>query len=181
MSKDQPQTTKPDVEDELADLVAYLDGEMDEPSAELMERRLTSDNPLRQRADALDVTWQLLDSLEDVGASGEFAQKTLSSLETIEAAPDSPQDFGTRIKRALFQSGVLHNAIGWLVLAFLLASLGLTIGRLTARPQRANDDVQMLQQLPLLKHYHQYRLLPDADFLQDVSLPAEVDPGEELP
>ena len=55
---------------ELSDLIAYLDGELDDSSVEAIEQRLVMDGPLRKKAESLDKTWQLLETLEEAEASG---------------------------------------------------------------------------------------------------------------
>ncbi|MFN9717365.1 MAG: anti-sigma factor family protein, partial [Planctomycetota bacterium] len=63
---------------QLSELVAYLDGELDEHACESVERQLVANPGLRRYAETLDRTWQLLDSLGDAPASGAFTQKTLA-------------------------------------------------------------------------------------------------------
>jgi anti-sigma factor RsiW len=156
--------------DDLADIVAYLDGEMEEPAIELMERRLVSDDPLRRKADALDQTWHLLDSLDDVSASGEFISRTLSSIDVVDSDTESASQH--RPWTQLFrQNEILPAIIGWVMFGFLLATIGLLTGRVLAQPRRGDNDAQILHQLPVLRNYHQYRIIPDLQFLEDLPLP----------
>src|SRR5229473_2045109 len=60
-------------EDERAELVAYLDGELNEEAAQVLEARLSREPDLRAEAEALKRTWELLDYLprpEPPGGSG---------------------------------------------------------------------------------------------------------------
>lgn len=78
----------------LTKLIAYLDGELPADESEVMERELAAEPALRQAADSLDRTWQMLGALEEASASGEFTKKTLSSIRTISTA-DTPQSLPT--------------------------------------------------------------------------------------
>lgn len=158
-------------DDELADIVAYLDGELDEPAAELMERRLIREDPLRQYADSLDQTWHLLDSLEEVTASGDFASRTLSSLTAIEAEP-TPESIRPAARAGSFLRRIgAPQLVGWTVFGFLIASIGVLTGRSVSQRRHDPTDVEILTNLPVLRSYHHYRVVPDADFLRELSLP----------
>ncbi len=81
-----PRTTGPDPDD--ADLVAYLDGELDEPDARAVEDRLTSDSTARAQAAAFKKTYDLLDYLPKPEPSPDFATRTLTRIQpTFPASP----------------------------------------------------------------------------------------------
>jgi anti-sigma factor RsiW len=150
---------------QLTELVAYLDGELGDAECNRVELQLATDPPLRQYAETLDRTWQLLDSLEDATASGEFTRKTLSSLQTLttdDEAPDqkSIQEKILRIARVpLLQIGL------WAIAGFLGCSAGLLLSRIV-RPAKVNSaDTQILRQLDLLLEYQKIRPVPSAEFL----------------
>src|SRR4051812_16621241 len=65
-------------EEERAELVAYLDGELSGDRARALEARLSLDPTARAEADALKRTWDLLDFLPRPEPSPSFTQKTLS-------------------------------------------------------------------------------------------------------
>src|SRR5579884_2574830 len=65
-------------EEERAELVAYLDGELSGERARAVETRLSLDPAARAEADALKRTWDLLDFLPRPEPSASFTQKTLS-------------------------------------------------------------------------------------------------------
>src|SRR5436309_6760893 len=67
-------------DEERADLVAYLDGELDEQAAQALEARLSSDPHARAEADTLRRTWELLDYLPRTEASTSFTHRTLERL-----------------------------------------------------------------------------------------------------
>src|SRR5438132_9195982 len=67
-------------EQDRDDLVAYLDGELDEDSARQLEAKLTLDPEARAEADALEQTWGLLDYLPRPEPSPSFTHRTLERL-----------------------------------------------------------------------------------------------------
>jgi anti-sigma factor RsiW len=67
-------------EEDRANLVAFLDGELDEPSAQALEAKLGRDPQLRAEADAFKKTWELLDYLPRPEPSPSFTHRTLERL-----------------------------------------------------------------------------------------------------
>src|SRR5947208_397384 len=71
----------PTPEDEpQAELVAYLDGELDERATQELEQQIGRDPQLRARADALKKTWELLDFLPQPEPSASFTSRTLDRV-----------------------------------------------------------------------------------------------------
>jgi anti-sigma factor RsiW len=67
-------------EEDRANLVAYLDGELEEEAAQAFEARLSCEPQLRAEADALQRTWDLLDYLPRPEPSASFTHRTLERL-----------------------------------------------------------------------------------------------------
>src|SRR5437660_9357523 len=67
-------------DEERENLVAYLDGELDEKTAHDLETRLNLDPEARAEADALQQTWGLLDYLPRPEPSVSFTHRTLERL-----------------------------------------------------------------------------------------------------
>src|SRR5436190_8513813 len=67
-------------DEDRENLVAYLDGELDEASAQALESKLSLDPVARAEADALRRTWELLDYLPKPEPSSDFTNRTLSRL-----------------------------------------------------------------------------------------------------
>jgi anti-sigma factor RsiW len=65
------------------ELVAYLDGELDERSARELEQKLQTDPELRQEADTLKRTWELLDFLPQPEPTPTFTSRTLDKLTVL--------------------------------------------------------------------------------------------------
>ena len=184
LKKGSPKKALPAEVEELSDLVAYLDGELDDSSLELIERRLVDDIPLRRSAETLDRTWQLLDTLEDAEASGDFAQKTLASIAAAGAGIDVDAAADTPVLR---KSGGItfpwRPAVSLFAVSFLTSTLTLAITRWNAAAATPDSDRILLQNLDVLKDYSAYRLVPDVQFLRELQLPETIseDTAAEVP
>lgn len=64
--------------DERSNLVAYLDGELNDAQARSIAIKLTQSLTARREVEALSKTWQLLDLLPRPRASEDFTARTLS-------------------------------------------------------------------------------------------------------
>jgi hypothetical protein len=74
-----------------AELVAYLDGELEPAAARRVEARLASDPQARARAAALKKTFDLLDYLPRPEPSTTFTTRTLDRLPALQAAAEKSQ------------------------------------------------------------------------------------------
>src|SRR5688500_14632959 len=73
-------TSSPISDDDRADLVAYLDGELDEEAARLIESKINLDHATRAEVEVLKKTWDLLDYLPRPEPSPNFTHRTLDRL-----------------------------------------------------------------------------------------------------
>ncbi|HEV3387010.1 MAG TPA: hypothetical protein VG097_19485, partial [Gemmata sp.] len=94
--------TAPPADPFEAELVAYLDGELDPTAARKVEARLASDPHARSRAAALKKTFDLLDYLPKPEPSAEFTSRTLDKIPAMQ--PGSPQQSPPQTKPAVTQS-----------------------------------------------------------------------------
>ncbi len=154
----------------LTDLVAYLDGELEDLDSDRVERELVSDAPLRSYAESLDRTWRLLDSLGESTASGEFAQKTLASLNALPFEEDDGKisNRPNSVVRVLFAAPWMKWSL-WCLVGFAGASAGLLASRTLSTPKAESADLQILRQLDLLLDYQKIRPIPDAEFLKSIA------------
>jgi len=112
----------PKLSDEAREeLIAYLDGELDDAGVRAVEERLQRDPQARREAEELKKTWEMLDYLPRSRASGTFTTRTLTQLE-----------FRRRQERKTRRLLRLVGTAGWA--AGLLAA-GLLSFWLTYRPQ----------------------------------------------
>src|SRR5262249_5015809 len=83
-------TTQPPLDDEQReDLVAYLDGELDEEASRALEAKLSLDLAVRVEADQLRRTWELLDYLPRAEPSPSFTHRTLDRVSALRPAKPS--------------------------------------------------------------------------------------------
>src|SRR4051812_2241884 len=78
-------------DDEKAELVAYLDGELDEAATQAIEAKLATDVEARAELEALKQTWGMLDYLPKATPSPNFTNRTLERL-TLEDISKSASD-----------------------------------------------------------------------------------------
>ncbi len=76
--------TAPPADPFEAELVAYLDGELEPTAARKVEARLASDPQARSRATALKKTFDLLDYLPKPEPSAEFTSRTMDKLPALQ-------------------------------------------------------------------------------------------------
>lgn len=155
---------------QLAEIVAYLDGELGDAESHQVERQLAGDAPLRIYAESLDRTWRLLDSLGETTASGEFTQKTLASLQTQPADDDDRPARRSLVQRMRSAASLpLLRLALWTTAGFVGCSIGLLFSRIQRTPQSESADIQILQHLDLLQEYQKIRPVPGAEFLNQLA------------
>lgn len=153
--------TTPLSPDQRAELVAYVDGELDEAATHEMERVLSKSAEARHEVDMLGRTFALLDTLPRPGASDEFTAKTLATLRAEQAALPWPQQNWYRNVRRGAVVAV------WLVGLALSASLGYyAANRLV--PHVPPKDRQMIQELPVIEKLDSYSDVHDIGFLREL-------------
>ncbi|MEZ6059252.1 MAG: hypothetical protein R3C19_02710 [Planctomycetaceae bacterium] len=172
MSEPRIDNSEDPFDEQLTEVVSYLDAELDDTAMSAVELRLLKDASLREYADSLDRTWQLLDSLEEVSASDHFAKKTMVSISTAAtrehmSASEPRVTLVQSISRNVRRTGM----VPWFLAGVLGAWLGLTIGRSFQDSQSPETDRAILENLDLLKNYPQYRVLPDVEALRQLQLP----------
>jgi anti-sigma factor RsiW len=154
---------------QLTELVAYLDGELDEVESTRLERQLATDPPLRGYAESLDRTWQLLDNLGEATASGEFTQKTLASLEVISDDGNDTTSRASAKQPSMLSKIPTTKILLWTIAGFVGCSIGIQMAHTGQNAKKDSEDVQILRQLDLLKDFPKLYPIPDAEFLKQVS------------
>ncbi len=100
---------------EDAELIAYLDGELDLAEARAVEARLARDSVARSKAEAYKKTFDLLDFLPRTEPSADFATKTLTKLlPVIEAdSPPAPSPSSSDATRVHLPSTPSQSAVAF--------------------------------------------------------------------
>ena len=84
MERDPNQADQTDGPESLNEqLVAYLDGELDDEASRRIEERLTSDSTLRDQLGRLERTWDALDKLERVEVDEDFTRTTIEMVALV--------------------------------------------------------------------------------------------------
>jgi anti-sigma factor RsiW len=140
------------------DLVAYLDGELDDASVQQIEQVLAQSNVARHEVDMLARTWDLLGTLPQPRASAEFTRKTVSALAVKPPPPPLSQQPWYKATR---RTGIFG---GWVIGLTLSAWLGFMI---TASwvPNEADD---LIDDLPVVQNFEKYTEAGSVEFLQQL-------------
>lgn len=140
------------------DLVAYLDGELDESRSGQIDQVLARSEVARHEVEALARTWELLDVLPRVAAPSDFAETTMTSLKVAETrTPITEQPWFDYVRRG----GVVAV---WAAALSISAAVGFQI---TSR-WVPNPHEEVLRDLPLLEKLHQYEDVKDVEFLRQL-------------
>lgn len=129
-------------------LVAYLDGELDETVTQEIEQVLSVSEVARHEVDMLSRSWDMLNALPTHRASGEFTERTVSSMRAAE-------DKGPRIPTEL----LYRNARRGAVLAVWIAILSVCgyVGFAATRHWIPNDSDDLLDDYDVMNNLDKYR------------------------
>jgi anti-sigma factor RsiW len=148
-------------DDDRAELVAYLDGEVTGQAARAIEAKLSLDARWRAEAESLKRTWDLLDFLPRPEPTADFTERTLSKLEPI--------------RRPAGAAGATSPGFRWLLVgawaaALLLALLGGYFGGRAAL-RAGPGDAELTRDLRIIENKRYYDLIDDVDFLRELDDP----------
>src|SRR5262245_60235346 len=140
-------------EQERADLVAYLDGELTGEPARALEAKLSLEPRARAEAESLKRAWELLDFLPRPEPSPDFTSRTLSKLAPVRRtvrrreAAAAVVPVGPWWKVALLASGWAAAALlaGWVSYAGVRA----------LAPGKPGEE-ELVRELRLIKHKRYY-------------------------
>lgn len=138
-------------------LVAYLDGELDEETSRRIESQLASDANVRRRLQSLEHTWELLDDLDAAPVGEPFTRTTLEMV-ALAAGEDLAQsriEMPRRLRRRRLQIASVFAA------ATALGFLGVWF--FTPDPNR-----QLVDNLPVLEQFEEYRQTGNIGFLRQL-------------
>ena len=166
MSKQRPMT-----EQERAELVAFLDGELTETDAQSIERKLNTDPKYRAEADALRQTYNLLDYLPKPEPSKTFTNRTLDRVAPVRSTLALPPGGGGLRRWAL--------RLSWVAAVLLVGLAGYAgVGRLPSHQKAATVDLTPEQETQLARDYRLLEQLGQAQNVNDIFLLYELDRPE---
>ena len=152
-------------------LVAYLDGELDDEQSAVIEKQLRKDPKLRKMIEDLDRTWGLLDAIEPVMAGEEFSRRT---LKTAAATGSVSLHRGLGAFGSILSSIISRQALVWFGIGVIGTLGGLGIGVIGGTSEESSHAEQLLRQIDLLQRYPEYSVVPDVDSLRQLRLPKSV-------
>lgn len=145
--------------DERENLVAYLDGELDENSTRVIDDALATSQVARHEVEMLTRTWEMLDLLPREKASDSFTQTTMqTALQAEKPAPSiAAEDLIPRIRQAAsvfaWSAGLLFVAWG----GFMLTNRWIN-----------NPADQLIEELPVVENLELYQEVGDVEFLKSL-------------
>ena len=144
---------------ERANLVAYLDHELNEAETRAIGTKLTQSPTARREVESFEKTWQLLDHLPRPKAPQDFTERTLTGVRLIE-------EKGGRFETSLTKSAhrVLHAA---LVGLGVVAAFG--IGYALTQWAWPNPSARLVRDLSIAEHFDEYRDAKDLEFLKGLA------------
>ena len=144
--------------DERSNLVAYLDGELPGPIAEIIEAKLTQSMTARREVESLRKTWEMLDLLERPQASEDFTARTLAEADSLDGRGDRLASAASQITRKIMVG------VGWSAVAVVLGLVGYTI---TSRLW-PNPSARLARDLPIAESLDAYREVGGIEFLRQL-------------
>ncbi len=136
-------------------LVAYLDGELDDESSRRIEERLTSDSTLRDQLSRLERTWDALDDLEQVEVDEDFAKTTIEMVALVaeEERQREDEQRPARLRRR------------WMIGSVGLLSACLA-GYVAVWSFWPNPNQQLIDDFPIIDQLDEYQQIDDIKFLE---------------
>lgn len=138
-------------------LVAYLDGELDEVASQEVEQILSESPVARHEVDMLSRTWDLLTVLPGAKASEDFSRKTLTSIRAAEASQGGID--GDAVARQVKRGLVLAAAVAVLAVCGVIGFHGMKTGV-------PNDADLLLNDFDVIEHLDEYQEIGDIEFLK---------------
>ena len=159
-------------EEQLTEIVSYLDGELDNAQMDEVEQQLINDPDMRSHADILSRTWALLDALEEVSADKKFTQDTLATV-SAETVTEEAKRSG-RTLRKLNEALVRYKVLPFFLAGILGGAVGIVMSRGAAEKRHGSEknvtDI-LLKDFELVQNYERYIVIPDVDSLKELKLP----------
>lgn len=149
-------------EDDREELIAFLDGELDETHSREIEARLTLDTAFRAEADALKQAWGLLDYLPQPEAPADFTHRTLERL--------SLQQMRSSIGAAKALRRRWPVRLAWAAGLLLAAGAGFAAAVYVWGPRSDPSELHtnMVRYLGVIEKLKYYEHVDDFDFLQQL-------------
>jgi anti-sigma factor RsiW len=140
-------------------LVAYLDGELEDAESQEIDRILARSDVARHEVEALSRAWDMLDLLPNSTASADFTNRTMATLK-LEESPYSVTDKPWFIMAR-------RGAVAAVWLAAMAVCGG--VGYLATSVWYPNPHREMLEELPLIRQLDVYGEVESIEFLEQLN------------
>jgi hypothetical protein len=149
-------------EQERADLVAFLDGELKGDAARKVESRIAHEPAMRDEADALRRAWEMLDFLPLPEPSPNFTHRTLGKLTPVstQVAPSG---------RPRRPRGWLLVAAGWAAAVAVALGTGYEVTR--RRTPHEPGEQELVRDLRVIENKRLYDPIDDFEFVRELDAP----------
>jgi anti-sigma factor RsiW len=141
---------------ERANLVAYLDGELNEAESRALGTKLTQSVTARREIESLQKTWELLDFLPRPEASDSLTTRTLVQVVDFDARGGRLADLVARLGRVSARAIVVAAS----------ALLTLALGYAATRWIWPDPSARLIRDLPIAEHLEEYRQAGSFEFLE---------------
>jgi anti-sigma factor RsiW len=141
-----------------SDLVAYLDGELDDQSTADIESVLAHSNVARNDVELLARTYDLLDDLPRVKATQEYTDRTLATIRMDDVRTDFTQtEWYQRLRRG-------RTLLLWTAAMIAASGAGYAITRIGVH----NPADVLVQDYDVIQELDVYRQVDNMEFLQEL-------------
>lgn len=138
-------------------LVAYLDGELDDLGTSAIDSTLSESPVARHEVEMLTRTWEMLDLLPQERASDSFTQTTIQTALLSESETTGPG-----LERFVPKLKLVAEACAWACGLMLSAWIGVQ----STRWWVANPTDELIRDLPVIENIDTYREVKDVQFLE---------------
>ncbi len=144
-------------EEQRTEIVEYLDGELDSQSAEKVRRMLVEDVNARREAEELTIAWEALDSLGDIKASGDFTERTITSIEALTETEKHVHTQAFDVRRGTILGGWVVGIVTSAVIGFCLTNWSV--------PDKSQE---LVRELELIQALPKYERVGSAELLKEL-------------
>lgn len=151
------ESTRPLTDEERADLVAHLSGELPVTDSKAWEARVAGDPMTQTEAHGLRVAWDCLDLLPMPQPRLDFSERT-SRLASVDVSSEDRESVNAGWKVRFWRS---VPAIAWAAGFLIAMRVGFVV--VSKVPDRNRD---FLERLPVLTRFDELKAVRDMEFLQ---------------
>lgn len=145
--------------DQRTNLVAYLDGELDETAAQQVEQVLSNSPVARHEVEMLARTWDMLNVLPTQRATSEFSQHTMQKLQQADQKPPplTERAWYKPLRRSVILAVWIIGLAGAVALGYQITSEWIP-----------NDTVEAAKNLPVVQNLDAYQTVGKIEFLRQL-------------